>query len=73
MNIDPKDQRRFQFLGPGDGIGSIHKIIDISKGVIVTWTCDDIPEDPTKIGAEDMGYSWLGNDRDFFNQFKRLK
>lgn len=72
MNVDPKDKRRFEYLGPGEGKGSIHKIIDISKGKITTWTCDDLTEDEDKITPDDAGWSWIGNDKDFFNQFKRL-
>ncbi len=69
MLSDPKDKRRFQFTGPGDGISSIHKVIDISKGQITTLTVDDLDDEQ----SEATIWSWMGNDKDFFNQFKRLK
>jgi len=69
MLSDPKDKRRFQFTELGDGMGSVHKVIDISQGQITTLTVDELDDEQ----SEATIWSWMGNDKDFFNQFKRLK
>lgn len=54
----------FEFVGPGDGIGSKHNVISAEKDCIVTWS---IPG-----SAAEGGYSWLGTLKEFGQQFRKL-
>lgn len=53
------------YIGPGDGRGEIHKLIELKEGVVITWS---IPT-PDKTAP---GWSLLGSVEMFKQFFKPL-
>lgn len=58
--------RRWQYIGPGEGRGIVHRVIqvDVDLDEIITWS---VP-----VGIIKPGWSWLGARADFYNQFAVL-